>query len=71
MGVHQSKTEPQVRVRQVINQFSHAEVEQTSKRVIVSWMRRQYGIPRRVNPERAPTADGWEFRFRWFEVETD
>ncbi|QWY84083.1 hypothetical protein SEA_A3WALLY_276 [Microbacterium phage A3Wally] len=71
MVVHQSKTEPQVRVRQVANVFSHAEVEQMSKRVLIGMMRRQYGIPRRVLPDRIPTEYGWEFRFRWFEVETD
>lgn len=71
MAVYQSATKPIVRRRGYIETHSGHAVESIGKRKLIQWMRKSGKIPAKVKPVETLTAFGWEFRFDWFEVETN
>lgn len=71
MGVYQSATEPDVRAKTVKHYTTNADVENFGKDYFTRWLRKKYGIPRKTRPiiiDRG--ADGWTWKFEWYEVET-
>lgn len=72
MGVYQSKTVPEIRRKSVVEYVSDLTIKPYgSQRRFITYMQRRLGIPRRVMPEVTRGIYGAEYRFDWFEVETD
>ena len=70
MGVYQSATVPEVRVRTAKQIISGNIIDSMGKRAVVRMLRKEGRIPSRVEPEERLVFGGWEFTFRWYEVET-
>ncbi len=74
MGVYQSRTQPEVRQKAynyLVFPYELAPFSNFTEKALQKMIKRRYGIPMRVVPDKVPIGDSFEWQFRWFEVVTD